>query len=396
MKMQRLGFGAVLALGACFALAEEKPASKDDLKTLATNIVTTSAGIKEDDLVQINGSPDDVALMEELAVQCRKLGAHPLLSLGSDKLRLRTFTDVPAKRDTQKPVFNLKLAGLIDAALTVEYEEEGALAGVAADRMTAWQKAQEPVMALLIKRNVRQVFVGNSLYPSATRAKRFGMTRAELTRLFRAGLATQGKTLQASGEQVKKALASGKTLRLKAANGTDLTATIEKRPVLVSDGVLTPAKKKKGGAALMTWLPAGEVYVTPSTGDGKIVVDLAFWEGKEVKGLELTFKKGKLTKMSAKSGLERLEKVYKSHEAGKELLGVIDIGINPNIPQPKGNKALTWVASGMVTVMLGNNSWAGGDNNSPFGLTCHLPGCTLTVDGKTLVDKGKLKVGSKE
>jgi hypothetical protein len=46
----------------------------------------------------------------------------------------------------------------------------------------------------------------------------------------------------------------------------------------------------------------------------------------------------------------------------------------------------------MVTVGTGNNTWAGGDNKVSYGLTTFLPGSTVTLDGKTIVENGVLKL----
>ena len=46
--------------------------------------------------------------------------------------------------------------------------------------------------------------------------------------------------------------------------------------------------------------------------------------------------------------------------------------------------------AGMITIGIGNNLFAGGDNKSTFGYSFHIPGCTLSVDGKILVDGGAL------
>ena len=165
---------------------------------------------------------------------------------------------------------------------------------------------------------------------------------------------------------------------------------IEKRPVLVSDGNLTPEKIKKGGAAVQTWLPAGEVYVTPvaESAVGKVVIDTSFYEGKEVTGLTMTFKAGKVTDLKVKAGGERLLELYKAAGPGKEKFGAIDIGINPNVRLPKDSKLLVFMASGMVSVFTGNDTWAGGGNNGSFGVGGFLQGTTLKVDGRVIVDKG--------
>jgi hypothetical protein len=49
-----------------------------------------------------------------------------------------------------------------------------------------------------------------------------------------------------------------------------------------------------------------------------------------------------------------------------------------------------WGKAGTVTVTVGSNTWAGGDNQVSFSLDAYSPGSTLTVDGKPLVQEGRL------
>ena len=46
----------------------------------------------------------------------------------------------------------------------------------------------------------------------------------------------------------------------------------------------------------------------------------------------------------------------------------------------------------MITVGFGNNVWAGGSNNATGGAGGHLAGCTVKIDGKTIVENGVLKL----
>ncbi len=55
-----------------------------------------------------------------------------------------------------------------------------------------------------------------------------------------------------------------------------------------------------------------------------------------------------------------------------------------------GSKLACWTPAGMITIRIGNNLFAGGDNKSAFGYSFHIPGCTLTVDGKIVVNGGIL------
>jgi aminopeptidase len=75
---------------------------------------------------------------------------------------------------------------------------------------------------------------------------------------------------------------------------------------------------------------------------------------------------------------------------GMDLPGVIDIGIYSAVKAPEGKALRVWSQAGTVTVVVGNNTWAGGDNEVQFAAFASSPKSTLTVDGKPLVQDGKL------
>jgi hypothetical protein len=59
---------------------------------------------------------------------------------------------------------------------------------------------------------------------------------------------------------------------------------------------------------------------------------------------------------------------------------------------PANSTIGTWVPAGSVTVGTGINMWAGGDNSVPYGLVIFLPGSSVTLDGKPIVENGVLKL----
>lgn len=370
-------------------------APKRDHRSVAEKVVTQSAGVKQGDLVLIFGSDEDLPLLEEIAVEVRKQGASPLVSVGSNRLSRRMYDEVPAKFDSQAPAVMMQLAGIADVIILTESGEGRTLQGVDPKRVAAQAKAAAPVAELMRKRGVRTVALGNGLYPSAERAEQFGISREELADMMYGGIGADYQALQSSGDQVRKVLAAGKEVRITNPNGTDFKVGIAGRPITVNDGNISAEDRKKGGAATSVWLPAGEVYLTPvpGTGDGTVVADQFFFQGKPIEGLRLVFKGGKMTSMTAKDGLEPLQAAYDAAGPGKDVLGVIDIGINPGIKSPERSPVHVWGKAGSVTVMVGNNTWAGGNNQVSFGLPAYSPGSTLTVDGKPLVQDGKLVAG---
>jgi leucyl aminopeptidase (aminopeptidase T) len=240
------------------------------------------------------------------------------------------------------------------------------------------------------------VEIGNNLYPTPWRAERYGMVEDELAKTFWNGVNLDYSDLQTRGAQVKAALAAGNNVHVTNPNGTDLKLRVQGRPVLVSDGNISADDMKQGGPALGAYLPAGEVYVTPVAGsaDGKLVSSRMYFRGQQVDNLTYTIVAGKVTAMTGSGpGYAGFKAQYDAvDDPRKDLLGYIDLGINPNVKLPAASVVGTWVPAGTVTIGTGGNTWAGGDNSVSYGSTVFLPGSTVTLDDKTIVDNGVLKL----
>ena len=237
-------------------------------------------------------------MLEDLAVEVRKLGAHPLIVIGSDRLDRRLFVDVDEQFDMQKPEFFGRLADFIDALITVDYgEKQDNLADIPAERRAERAKAVEKIAKKMLKRGVVQIHLGNELYPTQALATQYAVPYSELADVFWAGVNTDYEQLQVLGANVKNAVSKGRKLRVTAPNGTDFTVDISRRPIFVSDGIVSSEDRYARGPACQVWLPAGEVYLTPKpkTAKGTFVADTFFYEGKRIDGLTLKFNKGKLT-----------------------------------------------------------------------------------------------------
>lgn len=378
---------------AALALSTSAFAAGPDVKATANTLVNQCASIKTGDRVLITGRAADLELLEEVAINVRKLGAFPIISVGDSKLSRRMYDETPAKFDSQANDFDLKLAGITSAMINVDaVENPGLFADVPPARAAAMAAARLPVFTEMLKNNVRQVSLGNGLYPTAATAKMYGVTQDQLSNIFWAGVNTDYSKLQNTGQSIQAALAKGKEVHITSKNGTDIKFNLNSSPAFVSDGVISADDLAKGGAALQIWLPAGEVYAPAanSSAEGTIVVDQLFYQGKEVNGTTLTFKAGKLTSLTCKSGGEAYKAAYDAAGPGKELFSLIDIGINPDVKIPEGSKLQSWVPAGMVTLGHGNNQWAGGTNGGGYEANYRLPGSTVTIDGKTIVKDGKL------
>lgn len=397
MKTKLTFIAVILSIGFFFVsnaqTMNDKP-KNPETEALAQKIVNQCAHIQEGKFVMITGWVRDLELLEDITINVRKLGAFPLLTMGSERITRRMYTDVPEKYDTQVPENELKLLNIVDAIISVDYNEmQGLMADIPVERFLKKVKANEPVNDLIAKRNIKGVNLGNGLYPTEANAKQYGLTQKELSDIFWKGVNVDYAKLEATGKSVQTVLAAGKEVQITNPNGTDLKVRIENRPVIVSDGVLSKEDLEKGFASSQVYLPAGEAYVAPvpGTAEGTVVVDHTFYQGKDITGLTLTFKAGKLTSMTAKSGLEPLKELYDVAEPGKDEFSFIDLCLNPNVQLKPGSKLVAWMPAGMVTVGIGNNVWAGGENKTAYSLSSYLPGSTLKVDGRVLIENGMLK-----
>lgn len=393
------GTGAVPPPAPATAPAASPPAvaATTDLEQLAQRLVTQSAAVKEGELVMITGRPHDAELLENIAVNVRKVGAFPMIEYSSDRLARRLFFDVPEKYDSQVPGWGSKLTGAANVLISLgNATTENLFEGADPKRMAERGKAGESIGLALQKNNVRTVEIGNNLYPTPWRAERLGMAPDELAKMFWNAVNMDYGDLQARGDQVKAALAGGNEVHITHPNGTDLKLQIRGRLVLVSDGVISAEDIKRGGPAVSVYLPAGEVYTTPvaGTAEGKLVDSRSFYRGQQIDNLTLTIAGGKVTAMSGSGpGYAAFKAEYDAvTDPRKDLFGYIDLGINNNVKLPASSQVGNWVPAGTVTVGTGSNTWAGGDNSVAYGINVSLPGSTVTLDGKPIVEGGELKL----
>ena len=387
-RQWRVIAAVILVLFSASALAQSS-----DLQAVARNLVQAGM-VKTGDKVLITGSVRDEALLENIAIETMKAGGQPLVSITSDKLIRRSYDEVPASYDTQPPTLTLALISTFDVQISLDVgEPDGVLAGVPQPRQAARAKANEPVNQAFLQRNMRFVNLGNGQYPTATLSRIVGVPQADLASTFWKGAGVSPQTLRTNGEAVRAKFAGAKQVVLTHSNGTHLTFGVDPGRAFVSDGAITPEKLKQGGAATATWLPAGELILpaSPGTAEGKVVVDKIRWQGQEVRGLTLTYSKGRLTGMTAASNIDTLKARYEAAGGGKDQFGYIDIGLNPETKLPLGTGHIVWTALGAVTVGLGDNLGFGGINASDFSLPTQIGGATVKVDGKTVVENGALK-----
>jgi aminopeptidase len=360
---------------------------------VAAQLATRNLGVKPGELVLIAGTPGYMRLLEDIAVQVRKAGGWPVITVGSERLTRLSFDSIPVERDADRPEADLALAKTFPAMIALEGAQSSAtLRHVAPERLEARAKAGQPVFAQMNRLNRRIVFLGNGMFPTEETAREQGLSREELERLFWDGVNVDPQAMAAAGQAVKAALRTGKTVRITNPAGTDLTLTLAGNEPYFSDGAITDEDAKSGPQGQTVWLPAGEVYVrvAPGSANGTVVADRLTSEGEVIEGLRLEVKDGRVTGLTAAKGLDRFKARFDAASAGKDAVTVLDIGVNPNMTIADDSKLRTFVPAGMVTVFVGNDTWAGGTNTASLNVPLFLTGAQVTIDGKPIVEGGKL------
>ena len=188
--------------------------SRPTLKSWRNGSSPRSPGWRDGDLVQVVGGPGEAPCWRPSPSRSASRGGDALVTLKTGRLFRRLIEDVPAKYDSKPPELERKLAELITARIVIESGDfDLAGVGLPAGRLQAATKATEAMDAVLLKRGVRQVGLGNGLYPTAARACANGVSEKELAASSGAVSMWTSKHCKRRRSASGKALAGAKELR---------------------------------------------------------------------------------------------------------------------------------------------------------------------------------------
>jgi leucyl aminopeptidase (aminopeptidase T) len=193
------------------------------------------------------------------------------------------------------------------------------------------------------------------------------------------------------GTRVGERLQRGKEVRVSHANGTDLTFQLGRFPLQLDDALVDAADLKAGNN--MANIPGGVVGVCIDhrSVEGEVIGNHTnYLMSGPVTGARWSFTDGHLKAQSYESGGKPLLAAYaRATGAGKDRLGYISVGLNPEIsklPMMEDQEL------GAVLFQLGENDFRGGKISSPPGPWLVLKGADVTIDGKPLLERGRIVV----
>jgi len=200
------------------------------------------------------------------------------------------------------------------------------------------------------------------------------------------GMNADYKAIAKRSNKLKKILEKGRNVKITAPAGTDIEFDITGRIAISSKGLY----HKKGESGN---LPTGETYNAPVEGttNGIFVVDGSM-AGLGLIGdvnIKIEVKNGFATKITGGRPAKKLNDML--DEVGKGARNIAEFGIGTNDSAKLSGILLEdEKVMGTVHLALGNNITMGGTFNVPIHLDGIIKKPTVYLDGKLLMDKGKL------
>ena len=207
---------------------------------------------------------------------------------------------------------------------------------------------------------------------------------------------TDYAALAAAQEAFEDAM-RGATVRVTTPAGTDISFGIGDRPVTKQDGNASAARALMGRNLIdrEVELPAGAIRVAPIEESviGTVVFPPSVWGGERAENLTLRFERGVMVSLEASSGARAaLREIEEAGDAGKAFREFA-LGFNPLLAIPSSGER--WIpyygyGAGVVRLSLGDNTELGGNVGGGYVRWNFFVDATVTVDGETWVEDGRL------
>lgn len=189
-------------------------------------------------------------------------------------------------------------------------------------------------------------------------------------------------------EKISAILSEGKMAYLTTPAGTDIRLPIDGIKAISSTGlVLEPGKFGN--------LPSGESYLMPKEGEseGVYVVDgslagIGLISGEPIK---ITVEKGMAVKIEGGDQARQFDKTVSSLGEKARTLAELGVGTN-SMAEIKGTILEDEKVMGTVHLALGNNVSMGGTSNVGFHVDGILLKPTLKIDGRKILENGKMLI----
>ncbi len=195
--------------------------------------------------------------------------------------------------------------------------------------------------------------------------------------VFLMGLDADYETIRAECTAVFEQVTDAEEIRVTSPQGTDITMQIGSREWAEDTGIVHEPGEFSN-------LPAGEVFVSPESGTGTVVVDGTMMpHGELTDGQEVRYEveDGLVTDIQDDAVREQVETAAEAVGDAAYNLAELGIGTNTAVTDLVGSVLLDEKAGGTVHIAIGDDHAIGGDVEAPLHLDGILREPTVFADG---------------
>ncbi len=335
--------------------------------------------LKPGDGVLVRGGAHLRHLLEDIAYECYRVGALPMVVGGSDELSKRIMDKIPASTLERTPRHLLGAYEKMDCTIVVEpYDDPAIPSSFPRSKLEAKAKASVPLKKIIHGEDSgtgkKWCYAG---WPTRKAAKFYGVPLDLLQKFIIGGMTVPISTLRRSCEAVDSRIRGAKSVHVTDPEGTDFEVSIKGRRINLDDGFVSEEDVRVND--LGNNLPAGEVFMAPheTRGLGSIFCPLTKdkLSGQIIRDVELRFERGKLDLRKCRAGENRdalirsfkqLMRVDEKTQRKVRTLNVAELGIgcNPEVTKSIGYILTDEKITGSVHVAFGANFSYGGTSKS--------------------------------
>ena len=347
------------------------------IKKLADILVNYSIKIKKGDTIQLSFE----AKAKPLALECYKLilkrGAFPLVKTAMEGFGYAYYKLASKEQLKKFPKLAMYEAKNIQGSISIggEYNTKE-MTNIDPKKVAERRKVTRPISDVHIKRNNWVI----CQYPTNALAQDAEMSLEEFEDFVYSACIKDWTKESKRQDKLKKLMDKTKKVRI-TAKDTDITFSLKGRQGIKCCGTRN--------------MPDGEVFAAPvdDSADGYIKYTFpAIYGGREVSGVYLEFKKGKVVKATAEKG-EKFLKQMIATDKGSCGLGEFGVGVNYGIKKFVKQILFDEKIGGTIHLALGMAYPEGGGKNKSavhWDMIKDLKkGGAIYFDGKCIQKNGK-------
>ncbi len=360
---------------------------------LADVLVNYCTRVKKGDLVAVRGDPLAMPLIESVFEQVLRAGGHPFWTPMSETLQEIVLTHATPEQLAYVSPLDLHRIDTIDVQISLWAEGNTRfLSRIDPSRVAAQQSARKAWLTRFMKRAAEgQLRWVGTQYPttaSAQDAERSLSQYADF--VFRAGLlhlpdpVAEWKKIRERQQRVCDFLQKRKVVRFRTPpgdghDGTDLSVDVHAATWINCSGLEN--------------FPDGEVFAGPQSVNGHVNYTFpAVYSGREVEGVRLVFRDGRVVDASARKNQDFLLRML-DLDRGARTMGEIAIGTNYNIAEFSKNTLFDEKIGGTFHAAVGAGYPESGNSNDSalhWDMVCDLRhGGTIEADGELFHKNGR-------